>query len=178
MKSKKNDRIVRDLLGVFVKYESSDISDALDAIKHAEVLNDFVALASTLNREFPRQVSKRRVSASPVSSGARSKERLSRMISELNLSHQADHEVADLLSEIIDGKLLASVRSLRSFSEAIGMPPLGAKAAKYDIVRKIGERLLELPPVARSEIRQLAREMSNGTSSLQQWSDIIVKPTK
>jgi hypothetical protein len=93
------------------------------------------------------------------------------------LSSENEHaaSVAKFVEEVAQRAVLRTPSSLRDYVELLGLRPL-AKPDRYAHARRIGAYLLALSPKDAEEKITTGRNMTEVTSSLAGWTNIIVKP--
>jgi hypothetical protein len=85
-------------------------------------------------------------------------------------------EIAGVARKILNREALQSPNMIRDYMFRSGIPTEDKKIDRYRSTRKIVEHLLTLPrPQLDQQIRTI-EQMKEQSSSLQKWTDLIVKP--
>jgi hypothetical protein len=86
-----------------------------------------------------------------------------------------ERKIANFLAKILDREMLKTSVSLRDYMSFIGMPVVDHISDRYNAVRRIGDHLLSLPENQVEDQIDAAGDIKENDSSLQRWTNIIVK---
>ena len=177
MTTQRRTSIIRDLLALYRRYDEREIKDAIEAIERGEALQDTLRLAALGHRLHARpRVSIAARQEPRQSSRARSRDSFNELVSRLLATgDEDDRRVAHFLTAIEQHHVLPTGASLRDFSRALGITISDSKLDRLVIAKRVGDELLRHSKQERSEFLEMARQIGGGTSSLQEWSNIIVK---
>lgn len=180
MKSRKQ-QLTDELLSLYIKYGRAAFLNAVRELREGNITETISAGADALSATAVPT----RKSSSPAykfysrarSTKLSSKDMLLRYISVLESSRdEIKVRVASLLKRILVKEILASASSLKGYLESIGVATREQKLDRYRAAKKIADYLSDLPRDRAKETIEAIEQMKNTQSSLQQWTDIIVKP--
>jgi len=172
-------QLVDELLSLYIKYGRDEFIKAIRELRR-ENIKETIAAAEALATSVPianvtpaTAAHKNRDRRSPVKQT--SQEMLLRYMSFLEASgDEIKKSVAILLKKIMTRDVLPSTSSLKGCLENIGIPSVD-KLDRYRSAKKIGDYLISLPQdEAKARISNI-EQMKSTQSSLQGWTDIIVK---
>jgi len=171
--TRRSQQLVRELLNLCTKYSSADFQQAIRQIESGEATHLLVRLSRGMASASNRDATQRAKQASP--SRKRSpKEQLDAYTRDLReKGDETSLLLAEFLTAISERVVLKNAATLRHYAAHLGLSS-GTKLDRSLIARQIGDKLRELPASIPKEIA-LASELSGSTSSLQAWSDLIVK---
>jgi hypothetical protein len=175
----RQEKIVVDLLNIFLKYDANEIAEALQLLQSGEAFHQFVELGRETSKlsgnELPASL-KRRVSLPSRKRNNRSKRALlDEFIATLFSSENRLHkEIAAVLKAASKRETLASTSVLQKLFLSIGLP-VSEHSDRLSMIYTLGKHLVKLQPEEIESIIQLSRDASKQESSLQRWTDIIVQ---
>jgi hypothetical protein len=173
-------KLTRELLALYVKYGAREFNAAIKELRESNiggtVADAAEAVVGSLHNSKPRSAQLQRLENAP-SRTLSSRDRLIHYIQNLesgNDRHKAN--IAGVARKILDREVLQSPNMIRDYNFRSGIPFEDKKIDRYRAIRKIAEYLLTLPrEEADEQIRSIER-MREDSSSLQKWTDVIVKP--
>ncbi len=170
---------MRELLGLYSKYGMSEFQRAIQVLESGEYRDIFLrALRVTETAGASTNTSARTESTIHSKRKKQPKEYLAEFISELSERGTDDsRRIASFVTEIAERRLLSNAAVLRDYSRRMGLSVDG-KMDRATVARKIGETILSQSSEVRNNNIQLAARMGSQESTLQAWSDIIVKDNK
>jgi len=178
MTSQRRAAIIRDVLALYRRYDEREIRDAIEAIERGEALRDTLKLA-ILGQHIYAAASGTRAERQRTpqrSSHARARDNFREMLSRLNESEEKDQRrIAEFLTGIETHQVLQTGALLRDFARGLGITVSDSKVERLAVAKRIGEELLKQPPHEQTRFLEMGRQLGGGKSSLQEWSDIIVK---
>jgi hypothetical protein len=171
-------QLTDELLSLYIKYGRDDFITAVRELRKDNIAETVAAAAEALATVVPIARAKPAAHKYRGQRGSvkqTSQEMLSRYISILEASgDEIKTSVALLLKKILARDVLPSTSSLRGCLENIGIP-VGDKLDRHRSAKKIADHLISLPQdEAKTQIRNI-EQMKSTQSSLQGWTDIIVK---
>lgn len=170
---RRSDQLISELLSLCVKYSASDFQQAIGSIESGEATFLLLRLARSA-AEATNNVSTQRKKRGRPSAKLTPKEQLKAYIASLRVTpDDNDRLLADFLTAISERTLLKNAAILRNYAAHLGVA-IGTKLDRSLIARRVGEKLLENPSSLKKQIA-LASELGGASSSLQAWSDVIVK---
>jgi hypothetical protein len=171
------EKILTDLLNIYLKYSADDIAAALGSLQSGEAFSQFVELGRKASGlpESHLEKSRNRRALPPRKHVVRSRralldEFIATLLSSENKQHQ---EIASVLRSAIDREILNSTSMLQKLFHTIGIP-VDRHKDRLAMVHILGDHLLKLQPEEIASIIQLAKDTGKQESSLQRWTDIIV----
>jgi hypothetical protein len=172
MNDSRADKLVRELMALYAKYGAAEFEAAIRSLEAGGPTALIARLASVAGRRR----SEPRVSGPRSSSSKRLKQRqlLDTFVAELESSADGEQQMlAGFVNDIAQRRLLRSPASLREYATSLGISERDGD--RYKIAIQIGELLAHEAPETRKSHMLLAAQLKNERSSLQQWSDLIVK---
>lgn len=179
MKSR-NRQLTDELSALYIKYGRAAFLNAVRELREGNISETIAPAADALSAT-PVPTRKSRSAAYKSDNRARptklsSKEILLRHISLLESSRdEIKVRVASLLKRILVKEILATSSSLKGYLESIGLATREQKIDRYRAAKKIADYLSDLPRDRAKETIEAIEQMKNTQSSLQQWTDIIVR---
>lgn len=173
MSENRSDKLVRELMGLFAKYGEADFRKAIEKMQNGVIPSLIVRAAQSR----PRPAQHAFKAAAPVQSPAKAKSnrhRYEALIEELSSGNRDEVELARFLQDIERLKYFESVRQLSEYASRIGVSPIKSPD-RYGTYIRIARALLELNAEDRRDLMHVARSMQSKSSSLSEWSKIIVK---
>jgi hypothetical protein len=155
-----------------VKYSASDFQQAIASIESGEATFPLLKLARVVAQSTERSS----IPKKPKGTSARltPKQQLQAYIGSLRgMPDNNSRLLAEFLTAISERTLLKNAATLRNYATHLGVA-IGTKPDRSLIARRIGERLRENPAVLEEKIA-LGSKLGGTGSSLQAWSDVIVK---
>ena len=176
MSQSRADQLVREIFGLYSKYGYSEFERAIKMLESGasvEILLRIMRVAKSAAGSLAHGDNAARRSTKNRKKSPR--ERLAEFISDLpsRAGDQSD-VVARFVSDIAERKLLQNAAMLREYSRRLGLP-VDAKMDRAIVARKIGDALLIQSQTMRKDSIELAAKLGTEKSSLQEWSDVIVK---
>jgi hypothetical protein len=167
--------VIKDLLALYQRYSAEEIEQAVDSLKSGEALREFTDLTLDVIRRTERASANRPPRA--ISSKKKSRrDYFEELIAEIeSKSDPTLTDLVELLKSASKGVVLNDGRSLRQLGARLNIPEGGKKTDRFASLKQIGEALLAKPPEERADLVELARRLESRPSSLQGWSDLIVK---
>jgi hypothetical protein len=171
-------QLTDELLSLYIKYGRDEFITAVRELRKDNIAETIAAAAEALATAVPIAGAKPAAHKYREQSGSAKKtsqEMLLRYISILEASgDEIKTSVAILLKKIMARDVLPSSSSLKGCLDNIGAP-VGNKLDRYRSAKKIADYLISLPrDEAKARIRDI-EQMKSTQSSLQEWTDIIVK---
>jgi hypothetical protein len=174
--AKRSDRLVREMLNLYSKYGRSEFEKAIRMLESGESIGMLLRLmrtaevtaasANSISGTARRSVTKKKKS---------SREGLAEFLSDLSNRRTDDPDaLAQFVSDIAERKLLPSAALLREYYRRLGFST-DSKMDRAVLAKKIGQMLLDQSPEVRRNHMEVAVKMGTEKSSLQAWSDVIVK---
>lgn len=176
MRKNRRQEIIYDILALYQKYGEQEIKFAIEAIRNGEALDSLLTLA-TVSKDLAARVPETKTTPTKSKTKARSpKDRFYALIETLENS-QGEHteQIIMLIKAITTRQLLHSVASLREFSNLLDIIIPDTRVDRYVVAKKIGEALLSRSIADQEHFFKTATQLGGGTSSLDEWSSIIVK---
>lgn len=175
----RNSTLIRELLSLYVKYGPGAFEAAARELREGNV-TEAIAEAAERLEDATRRPKVGRTEKEHSQSVRRSKhELLSEYISYVRRTgHSADIEITDLITKIVDRSILRTPTALREYMASIGVPIGGRNGDRYDEARRILEFLKTLPEHELRGRIEAAAQIGEEESSLQRWTNIIVKPNR
>lgn len=176
--TKQVDDLIRELLSLYIRYGARNFEAALSELKSGHITDRIFDVSSEL-----RKVAKMRGTRTKLTAAAREtranismRERLESYADRLKTSgdERAAH-VAIFALDISGRRALITPRNLRDYMLMLGMPITEKKLDRHDAARKIAEHLMEIPASDTAAKISIGRDMNPASSTLQGWSNIIVK---
>ncbi|MGY4364966.1 hypothetical protein ACVW1A_001031 [Bradyrhizobium sp. LB1.3] len=176
MKSPRDQRsIIRDILTLYQRYGADEIEQAVQSLKNGDALREISDLTMNVVRRAER-VSANRPPRATTSKKKSKREYLSDLIAEIeSKSDSTQADVVELLRAASKGAMLNDGRSLRQFSARLGISEGPKKVDRFTTLKQVGEALLTKAPEERADLIEFAKSLESRPSSLQGWSDLIVK---
>jgi formate dehydrogenase maturation protein FdhE len=176
MKSPKDQRsIIKDILALYQRYGADEIERAVQSLKNGDALREISDLTVNVVRRAD-QVSPNRLSRAATSRKKSKRDYLSDLIAEIeSKSDPTQSDVVELLRAASKGEMLNDGRSLRHFSARLGISESAKKVDRFTMLKQVGEALLTKAPEERAYLIGFAKSLEGRPSSLQGWSDLIVK---
>jgi hypothetical protein len=167
--------VIKDLLALYQRYGVEEIEQAIQSLKSGDALREFTDLTLDVVKRAERASANRPPRA--VSSNKKSRrDYFSELITEIeSKSDPTLNDLIELLKSASRGAVLNDSRSLRQFCARLNIPEGGKKMDRFAILKQIGEVLLAKPLEERADLIELAKRLESRPSSLQGWSDLIVK---
>jgi hypothetical protein len=170
---KRRRSVIKDLLALYQRYSSEEIEQAALSLKNGEALGEFADLTIQLTKQAARTDAPSRIANRKKKTR---REYLDDLISDLEArSDQDAGDLIEFLKSASRGMVLNDVRSLREFVARLDIIEDGTKLDRFASLKRIGEALLAKPIPERAELIELAKHLEKRPSSLQGWSDLIVK---
>ena len=182
MKNNTEAELIRELLGLYAKYGRDKFRRAIAAVKSGHATKDIIALAvltenaissqgkETLGKETPPEPEFARKSTSRM-------ERLAPFLSELRAGDPGMVEIAEFVEDIAKGLIVTQGAALSNFARTIGIEVSRSKIDRVAVAQRIGHFLVRSTEIERRDIISTWRRPTT-KSSLQGWTDIIVKGGK
>ena len=176
MTKKRHLAIIRDLITLYQKYNEREISDAIGSIQRGEALKDLLTIA-TLSRDIAAKVpNTKRGPARSRKKARSSRDRFNTFVETLeDKSGEHNDQIVAFIKAIAERQVLQTSGALRDFAKYIDINVSTSKVDRLTVAINIGEALLGHSPEERSKILEMAMQMGRGVSSLNEWSEIIVK---
>jgi hypothetical protein len=168
---------MRELFNLYSRYGAAEFERAVEALESGSYTN--VLLRTLRATEMAgASVNTRSAMGGPTKKKKQPKEYLAEFVSELSKSRTDESDrIADFVRGIAERRILQNAAVLREYARRLGLPVDG-KMDRPTVARKIGEVILSQSSDARRNNVELASKMGAQGSSLQAWSDIIVKGSK
>ena len=172
------DNLVRDLLLLYIRYGADKFDAALSELRTGHLANRISDLSSeivTVGGDLARR--KSGLSEHKSASKKRTpKESFREYVKELK-DAGADKElaVANFIEDISVGTFLPTARSLKYYLSMLGLSVNNVKLDRLKAAREIAAHLLQIPLEEARQKIESGREISAERSTLQGWSNIIVK---
>ena len=163
--------LLAELLSVLRKYERSEVQALQNQKWRSEIIKTLDAMVELQN------VTKRR-NRSQLS---KTTKRNSREYFQAFVSHLREHEdsrsgqIAKLIERITTRKVLQNSGALREFAASLNIKASDTKLDRWSVARRIGEALTHRTDEDISRLVELTEHFGGEKSSLQAWSDVIVK---
>lgn len=177
----KAERLARELIALHGRYSARDFDAAAQLLSSGRLFEGVVIAAEAARpvpvaREIGDKVQKRRlvkVAGGPSHDAA---EEPAEILAGLPGLEAADRE--ELLAfayRFADRKVLGQAGAIRSFAQGIGLSLPGKLPSRRTLLATFMQQLSRVPPAARARLLATANAPRGTESSLQGWSDLIVK---
>lgn len=169
--------MIRDILALYQKYDEREISDAIEALRRGDALNDLLTLVE-LGRDLASKIREpsSNLRAARAKSRRNSRDDFNEYVEGLEAEdNNKGRQIASFIKRIARRQVMQSGAALREFAETLGVGISDSKMDRLAAARKIGEALLKRSPAECDDFIKMAEQVGGGQSSLQEWSDIIVK---
>lgn len=170
MTLKKAEKLARELMALRLRFSDQDFHEAISLIASGRSFELPLAAAreaASISRS--RVQSGRSEEGQARSAGARS------AISKLEQQVAGNDDVQAFLTRFIERDILKSGSAIRGFAEAVGLQLPRKLPSRIAVAGHFIRKLLKLPPGDRSALVQRAFEPELEGSTLQLWSNLIVK---
>jgi hypothetical protein len=169
------DKLIRDLFALYSKYGRSAFENAINELQSGRTIERLLHATSATRDALARVSARPRNLHTSNKTRKTPKERLEEFLNNVSKAGTEDAVIiARFVSDIAERRALRTVPSLRQFSERIGITQ-NSNIDRRILAMKIGERLLEVPPEQRQAYLATGVQSGRESSSLRQWSKIIVK---
>jgi hypothetical protein len=176
----RNSTLIKELLSLYVKYGADAFEAAARELREGNVTETIAETAEHL-----REVARRAKVGKPESSRTtypprKSKQELlaEQIANVRNTGNKSDFEIPGLVQNIIDRQILKTPGSLREYMAFIGVPMAERHGDRYDSAKRILEFLKTLPEHELGGRIRAIEHVRGEESSLQKWTNIIVKPER
>jgi hypothetical protein len=177
MKKNRQAEIIRELLALYQRYDELEVKDAIEMLANGEAFRNFLYLASQ-NQHFRARAEGVKPASRIVGTRGRrptSRDAFRQFIDKLKLDEgEQARDIARFIVAIEQRQILSTNISLLKFARSLDVYVTSKKVDRSAIAKKIGTALLNQSPAERARIYDAANR-HGGPSSLQAWSDIIVK---
>jgi hypothetical protein len=172
MNNAKVDRLTRELLALYVRHGPDTFRQALESLRSGSALELLTATLEELELKAPR----RRARTRPKAGAVAIVDRVDLLRDEILHSGVPDApRVFEFSEGIAHGTFLREPRALRSYAAHMGMDVPKKMPPRQQIAREISRRLVKMNDVARRDFLELGERQDDSKSSLQGWSNLIVK---
>lgn len=165
-------KIISELLAIYSRYSREEIEDAIDAIHTGKAFEPIEQLALEFVRKAPNRdlLTTRREKARTSPAIA-----LAKLISDLSASQIPHHrDVSTMLQAATRREVLPSNAAIQKLASHVGFST-AKKTDRATALLRLGRYLSQLDSESVSSILSLANDTRNRDSSLQRWTDIIVR---
>jgi hypothetical protein len=173
-------KLTKELLALYIKYGAREFNSAIKELRESNiggtVADAAEAVVELLRDSRPRSVEVNPLNNTPPKSLS-SRDRLVHYIQTLESGNdRRKADVAGVTRKILNREALQSPNMIRDYMFRSGIPLEEKKLDRYRATRKIAEYLLALSPQEADEQIRAIEQMREASSSLQKWTDVIVKP--
>jgi hypothetical protein len=174
-KSNREEELVRQLLALFQSYSDSEVLAALELIRTGDPFDAFTNLGRELGNIRPRAPTSHRAPRKKSATKPSARDRLNRQIDELRLSGRPPlRDLADVLQAAREGQILKSSSAVLQLLNQLGIEP-SRTADRFSLLKLLGETVAGLTPDRQLQVTEAARQSGENTSSLERWTNIIVR---
>lgn len=184
----KAEKLARELIALTERYSDGDFDRASDLLSSGSLFASTIEATRTA-RSFGRRTAAKkpadqhrlplRPASNPSAKPRKASEPLTRMEIDDLLGEIETKEKDDLSSFAMSFQsrdILENGSSVRMFAQQMGVQLPKTIPARPVLLKRFLKRLLDMPREARQNLLKEAARIGNGESSLQRWSDLIVKP--
>lgn len=179
MTGRPNIELLVDILNLYRKYGTRAFSSLTRQIRSGvlmEKIVEVIDVAEGVGRRNTQDLLRPSAKKKSVRSKRTPKEALIDDILDLALSRdERDRHVAKFLREAMLKNILATENMLREFAVHIGLRDDDVKRDRSSTLRRIARALRERPRDQMQRDLEFGRKFISDSSTLDQWSDIIVK---
>ena len=179
MTSRPNIELLVDILNLYRKYGARAFSSLAHQIRSGALMEKLVEVIEVTegvgrgNTQDPLRPSAKKKS---IRSKRTPKEALIDDILDMALSRdECDRHVANFLREAMRKNILATENTLREFVVHIGLRDDDVKRDRSSTLRRIARALRERPRDQMQRDLEFGSKITSDSSTLDQWSEIIVK---
>lgn len=170
MTVRKAERLARELIALRLKFSDRDFQEAISLLSSGS----FLELPIEAAREATKGPQSR------ANSKARSRQQDRSLGVELAIERLKDRAAGDetlqsFVRQFLNREILRSGPAVRAFAETLGLQLSRKLPSRIATAETLVKQLLKLPTSDRAPFVQQAGELDGGESSLQLWSDVIVK---
>jgi len=167
--------LLAELLSVLRKYERSEVIEAIQALQNQEWRSEIIKTLDAMV-ELQNVTKSRHRSQLSKTSKRNSREYFQVFISRLREHDDSrSGQIAKLIESISTRKVLQYSGALREFAASLNIKASDTKLDRWSVARRIGEALTHRSDEDISRLVELTEHFGGEKSSLQAWSDVIVK---
>jgi hypothetical protein len=170
--SKKVERLARELISLRLKYSDRDFQEATELLHNGQFFQSALVASNRAGDELARA---RRGESGTSPHGMERSEGAEEAISALRRRVREQESLRIFVEGFLDRKLLKNSSAIRSFSDTIGLSLPKKLPSRIALAQRLVNRLEDLAPERRERALAQASTFDRDGSSLQQWSDVIVK---
>ena len=175
MTDQKSFILLAEILSVVRKYDHSDVMETINFLRSLQHGPDIATMLENISKAQNGRSSSRGA-VSNKSAKKTPSEYLHAFLASLESSHgEKNSRIASFVLAIASRECLPNSRQLLQFAESLGQSRLTGKIDRKIIAKRIGESLLRLSDADLDRYIDRARQTGASSSSLQDWSNLIVK---
>lgn len=167
--------LLADLLSVLRKYNRLEVIEAIQALQNPEWRSEIIKTLDALV-ELPNATKTRNRSQISKIAKRTSRDYFQALISRLHADNDSSRDqIAKLIERIATRKVLQNAGALRQFAASLGVKVSDTKLDRWSVARRIGEALEHRSDEDINRLVELTEQFGGENSSLQAWSEVIVK---
>jgi hypothetical protein len=175
MRGNRHIGLLAELLSVLRKYERSEVIEAIEALQSPEWRSEIIKTLDTLVELKSASKNRNRSQVSKATKRS-SRDYFQEFVSRLHADQASrGNEIAKLIENIASRKVLQNGVALRKFAASLKSEISDTKLDRWSVARRIGEALDQRPDEDIGRLTELMEQFGGENSSLQAWSDVIVK---
>jgi hypothetical protein len=172
-------KLTKDLLALYIKYGAREFNAAIKELRESNIGDTIADAAQAVGdavRDSKSGLGKPSRLDATVSKTLNSRERLIRYIDLLEQSGDRNKMyIAGLGRRMITKQVLETTSAIKDYMFRSGILMEGKQRDRYRSIRRIIDYLLDLPSQQVNEQIRAIEEIRGASSSLQKWTDVIVK---
>lgn len=184
----KAEKLARELIALSERYSDRDFDRASELLMSGDLFAHAISATRTARsmggkRATQKAASQRRLPLRPTSNQPTKPRNVSDPLTRLeiddllgNLEGEEREDLRSFAMRFQSREILESGSSARMFAQQMGVQLPKSIPARPTLLKTLIKRLLDVPREARANLLREATRIGNGESSLQRWSDLIVKP--
>lgn len=166
---RKSEKLARELIALRLKYSDRDFGEAAEILSSGEFFGETVRAAKLAKPRAVRSKVLTKADQGELSLGAQlMTEKIFRKIG-------SDKALEMFVRKILDRDILKTGSAVKAFARSLDMELPSKLPSRISIADRFSSHLLRMSPVERFEAIDQASRMEQDVSSLQQWSDVIVR---
>jgi hypothetical protein len=163
------EKLARDLIALRAKYSDRDFDTALGIISSGELFGPLLEIARRTEGKVPHPAKRRRKAVSPRPPNP---ELEAAAVFE-RARGQQDTEA--FLRRFLERRVLGNGAAIRAFGEILGLRFPNKLPGRLRLADSFAQTLANMSYQQRQSVLEQAGRLNERESSLQQWSDVIVK---
>ncbi|MBV9881795.1 MAG: hypothetical protein JO276_02170 [Sphingomonadaceae bacterium] len=183
----KAEKLARELIALSERYSDRDFDRASELLMSGALFSSTIGAAraarsSATTGAMKKVVSQRRLPLRPATQRPDKSRSASDPLTQLELDDlfgdlewEERNDLSSFAMRFQRREILESGPSARIFAQQMGVQLPKSIPARPALLKTLLKRLLDVPREARANLLREADRIDNGESSLQRWSDLIVK---